>query len=1061
MHTSEIRTAVGAGEGTGAVAASRKEEALWLLERLAPQSAANNLSVAFAVAGSIREDLLEQSLALLVRRHEALRTVYRVSGARLTRTVLDPVEVRLTTAVLDTAPDTLDADLTAFVGRRFALDGGLLLRAAVLRGADREVVCLAVHHLVFDTLSAVPFLAELAEAYTALLDHGAPPPALLRTVPALVEPEAREESLEFWHKQLADYDPGALDLWCGAPDPAEPTLLGGRVSHELSAAAREAVARLRRSARAPEAVVLLAAYQLLLAAHGAGPDLAVGSPVDVRPRDAAGAIGYHVNVLPLRTRVTPEQPVRAFVRAARETFFDALAHADVPVDHLTGTVPRSGSSWRNMLFRHLFNYVPDTVLPNFTIGGADAEPLVVENGYSKFDLEFFVLSSADRLRIRAVHCTELLTAEEVTALLERYDALLVALAEDDRRPVGEIPVWSARDREVIGAANRTAAPIDPATVLEAFAARVAQAPDAPAVHGAAGATSYRQLWRAARAVERQLAAVGAGRGEVVAVAAARGPELAAAVLGSWLAGAAYLPLDPEHPEQRIAYQLADSGVRAVLTGPGVVLPGTGALPVLPLAPAAEAGPCPLPDAPVAADPAAPAYLIYTSGSTGRPKGTVVGHRALANLVAHFGAELAVGPGAAAIWLTTFSFDISGLELFVPLAHGGSAVAAPDEARTDGAVLRELVERHDAAVVQATPTTWRLVLDRVGGALRGRRVLCGGEPAPPPLVAALLATGCTLHHVYGPTETTVWSTSGVLTDADRPVHVGRPIANTRVRVLAPDGAVLPVGVRGELCIGGAGLADGYHGRPELTAERFAEHPLLGRLYRTGDLARWRPDGTLELLGRADRQVKLRGNRIELGEVESVLLAHPEVRGAAVAVVGDPAADAVLWAFVEPVDPAAAGEAADGLADRLWEHAGSRLPRAVLPQRFLVLEGLPTTLNDKTDYPALVALAARQPLPAAPEDRPQEGAGEAPDQLVADLVGLWQRVLERQDVSRDTNFFSHGGHSLLGALLVQEAEALTGVRLKLADLFEHPTPARLAGCLRAADGGEATDRTGEGE
>ncbi|MFF6808160.1 amino acid adenylation domain-containing protein [Streptomyces sp. NPDC012616] len=1039
-----------------AEAASRKEEALWLLERLAPRSAANNLSVAFRVDGRLQESPLQEALTLLVRRHETLRNVYRASGAHLTRSDLAPSAVSLVPRVLTTCPEDLDTDLTAFVAERFPLDGSLLLRAAILRGADGDVFCLAVHHLVFDTLSGVSFLSELAEAYGALVGPGVPPPALLEPVPSLVEPEPAEASLGFWREQLADYDLSALDLWCGVPDAAEPTLVGDRVIHDLSEGARAAVKRLQRELRAPEAAVLLAAYQLLLATHGAGPDLAVGSPVDVRPREAAGAIGYHVNVLPLRARVTPEQTVRAFVRGTRDVFFDALAHADVPVDHLTPLVSRGGSSWRNMLFRHLFNYVPGSVLPRFTIGSLQAEPLVVENGFSKFDLEFFVVATSDRLRVRAVYCTDLLTRQDVELLLERYDALLVQLAEDVERPIGALRVWSDRDREVIAAANRTQAEVGSESVLSAFTAGLLARPDAPAMHTSDGATSYRQLWHAALAVREQLTEAGVQGGDVVAVAALRGPELAAAVLGSWLANAAYLPLDPEHPEQRIAYQLADSGARAVLAGPGVHLPGAASRTVLTLALAGDAPSRPLPAEPVAADPAAAAYLIYTSGSTGRPKGTVVGHRALANLVAHFGTELDAGPDTTVVWLTTFSFDISGLELYVPLAYGGSVVAAPDAARTDGGVLRELIRRHDADVVQATPTTWRLVLEETGPALRGRRVLCGGEAAPQPLVKRLLATGCTLHHVYGPTETTIWSTSGILRPGGpEPAGIGRPIANTRVMVLAPDGTELPIGVRGELCIGGDGVAHGYHGRPELTAERFVDDPQRGRYYRTGDLACWRADGTLELLGRADRQIKLRGNRIEPGEIEAVLLAHPSVRGAAVALVGDPDADAALVAFVEPAR-ARSTDAAEDLVERLWEHARAELPRALVPQEFLVLDTLPTTLNDKVDYAALAELGrARRATPA-----PQGPADDTADALVRDLIGLWQRVLNRQDITADTNFFSHGGHSLLGALVVQEAEALLGVRVALSELFEHPTPSRLAGHLRAA-GGDQTEGRREGE
>jgi amino acid adenylation domain-containing protein len=766
----------------------------------------------------------------------------------------------------------------------------------------------------------------------------------------------------------------------------------------------------------------------------------VGSPVDVRPRHAARAIGYHVNVLPLRARGTRGDTVRGFVRGVREVYFGALAHSDVPVDELTGLVPRSGSSWRNMLFRHLFNYVPRAALADTTFAGGPAERLAVENGYSKFDLEFFVVSAPDELRVRAVFCSELLDPEDVELLLARYEELLLAMAGAPDAPVDGLDVWSARDRQVIEEANDTGTASGSASVLAAFAEHARSRPDAPALVSGERSISYRDLHAAASAVSDQLRAADVRPGDTVAVAARRGPELAAAVLGTWLTGAAYLPLDPEHPRQRIAHQLSDSGAAAVLTGPDVTLPVDSDRPVLHVESTAQARPDHRIGEVPAVDTASPAYLIYTSGSTGLPKGTIVSHRSLANVVNHFAAELRTGPGDHVLWSTTFSFDISALELYVPLTVGGTAVGAPDMARTDGRVLRDLLERHEVRAVQATPTTWRLVLEEAGPALRGRRVLCGGEPAPLPLVEALLATGCTLHHVYGPTETTIWSTSAVFDALDgRAPGVGRPIAATRALVTSPEGRALPIGVRGELRLAGDGVAIGYHGRPELNAERFGTHPRYGRYYHTGDLARWRADGTLELLGRSDRQVKLRGNRIELPEIEAVLLALPEVRASAVVVVGDPAADAVLVAFVEaPLD-------AVDLSDRLWEHARTSLPRAMVPQEFVTVEALPANLNGKVDYPALVRAAEehRAAVPAA-------AAVPAPeDGLVADLVALWRRLLKRDDVSSETNFFTHGGQSLLGALLVQEIESHTGVRLALADLFDNPTPTSLARCVRAAD------------
>jgi acyl-coenzyme A synthetase/AMP-(fatty) acid ligase/acyl carrier protein len=385
--------------------------------------------------------------------------------------------------------------------------------------------------------------------------------------------------------------------------------------------------------------------------------------------------------------------------------------------------------------------------------------------------------------------------------------------------------------------------------------------------------------------------------------------------------------------------------------------------------------------------------------------------------------------------------MAGIELHVPLYSGGRIVIAPDEARTRGEVLRELIDRYEPGILEATPTTWRLVLDQVADRLAGRRIICGGEPVPVSLARSLVRTGCQVHHAYGPTETTIWSTSCVVPDdlGDR-LDVGRPIRNTQVMVLDTNGRELPVGVRGEVCIAGRGVALGYHDRPELTADRFREHPVYGRYYRTGDLGQWRADGSLELLGRADRQIKLRGNRIELGEVEAVVLSHPQVRAAAALVIGDLSADARLVAFVETT-----GEA--DITGELWEHARATLPRSAIPQDFLVVDALPTNANQKVDYIALARLAGER----APGRGTAGAEPEPADEVVRELLALWRRLLDRDDVTATTNFFTHGGHSLLGAQLLQHVEQSLDVTVKLADLFSAPTPAGLAEHIRSVRGG----------
>jgi amino acid adenylation domain-containing protein len=570
---------------------------------------------------------------------------------------------------------------------------------------------------------------------------------------------------------------------------------------------------------------------------------------------------------------------------------------------------------------------------------------------------------------------------------------------------------------VIGRANQTARPVVPGTVLEAVFENVRRTPLAVAVLDGDRTTTYRQLWDCAERTRSALLEAGAAPGAVVAIAARRGAELLGAVLGIWLAGAAYLPVDVEQPEQRKRHLLTDSGARIVLADD----PADLDVPVLPLRPVANepAGEPALAHVPDREDAA---YLIYTSGSTGPPKGTWIAHRSLSNIAADFAERLRATPRDTTLWLTTFAFDMVNLELYMPLWSGGRIAVAPDAARVDGDALLGAIDRFDPGIIQATPTTWRAVLDRVAGRLGGRRIVTGGEMVPVPVARRLVDAGCEVHHAYGPTETTTWSTWGVLSRRlGERLDIGVPIRNTRVMVAGPDGRALPVGVRGELWIAGDGVALGYHRRPELNARRFGDHPDLGRFYRTGDMGRWRADGTLEIFGRADRQVKLRGNRIELAEVEGALLSHPDVAAAAAIV-----ADDRLMAFIQ-----AAPGAGDPTA-QLWEHARRSLPRAAIPARFILVDALPVNANEKVDYLALNRNAA--------------SPGEPDDELVGAVLRLWRELLDREDLDSGSNFFTSGGHSLLGAKLLTRLEETLGPALRLADLFDAPTPARLAEVIR---------------
>ncbi|GAA3728991.1 hypothetical protein GCM10022225_07970 [Plantactinospora mayteni] len=1016
-------------------------EALWLLHQLVPDRAVSNVALAIEFDRPPRWWPLREALNWLVRRHASLRTSFSAVDGVPVRRPTD-ADVPLELDVYGSTPETVEADLRAYAAAPFTLDEPPLLRVGLFAvGPHRQIVCLVAHHIVIDAASLRVLVDELGQAYEAIAADGEPPtlPPPIELPPATVPPQA----LRFWRDHVAGHDSAGMRLE-GAQDPVgPPTFAGHLVERPMADEAVQALATLRRRCHTTDAIVLLSAYYATLRGHGAADDALVGVMMDTRAGSTAaggGAVGYHVATLPLRVTLAAAMPFETLVARVTRLMVDPIEHGPVPFEVLArghvGTAGADPSWWRNRLVRCLFNFRPGAPDPEPV--GAGSRIRDVSTGLSRFDLELTVARIGAQTVAYLLASTEAYDPSLARTFLERLDVVLTQAAADPTRPLGDFDLRTAADRRLVADANRTAvAWPEPGTVLGMVDAVARRHPAATAVVEGGRPVTYAQLLRAGAATAGKLADLGAGPGSVVAIAAPRGAPVAAAALGVWAAGAAYLPLDPDHPPARLVEQLTDADCRVVIGDPPegcaagrtvLPVPAFGKLTSLDRLPTFSG-----------LDPEAPAYLIYTSGSTGRPKGVVLTHRNLANVVRHFATELDMDSTTSMMWLTTFAFDISALELFLPLSVGGRVVVAADELRASPDALVELIDDADVSAVQATPTTWRLAAPAAKGRLVGRTVLCGGEPLSAPLAEQLHATGARVLNVYGPTETTIWSTAAELSPAG-PVTIGTPISNTRVAVLDPRGRPRPVGLAGELYIGGDGVAVRYHNQPDLTGERFRDTEAVGRGYRTGDVARWRPDGQLELLGREDRQVKLRAHRIELGEVESVLEDHPEVRAASVALRGDPSADGRLVAFVAATER-------PGLTADIWSYAARRLPAYSMPAQVVVLPELPSTDNGKTDHRAL----AGRDLPVDGAPVPADGDREPADTTEAVLVELWRSVLSRPAVGPLDNLFLNGGNSLVAVRLATAVTSRLGVPVTMAMVFRAPTPAALAALIQTGGTG----------
>ncbi|MEO7261300.1 MAG: amino acid adenylation domain-containing protein [Jatrophihabitantaceae bacterium] len=1067
---------------------SHSQRQLWYLDQLSPANPFYNNPSAFEFTGTLDLPALQRAVSEVVRRHESLRTVFTLVDGEPCQLVrpagpvpmplIDltglPVAERLGQARLVT-----EADAQA----PFDLAAGPLLRTSLLKLGEREHRWLLnVHHIVADGWSIGILVHEVGELYAAYL-HGRPSPLAELAVQypdyALWQRGRGEDgALEYWTSRLADA-PTLLALPTDRPRPATQRFQGGRLGVSAGADTLRGLHAVGQAGDATLFMTLMATLSVLLWRYSGQDDVCVGTPFANRnSSELEDLIGHFINTVVIRNQLAADQSFAELLAEVRHRVLEAYDHADQPFEQLVGALHPERHASYSPLFQVML------VLQNMPLGrlvlpGLAMRPLETSTGAARFDLALEVTERDGELELLFEYDSDLFEPTTIARMAAHYVRLLEQVSRDPHRPVGELELLSAAERQhELYDCNATLQPLtSPVDLVERFEAQARRCPDQLAVVSGAQRLDYASLDRRANRLAAALIGRGVRPDQLVGLCMGRSVELVVGILGILKAGAAYLPLDPALPAERLAGMVADAEPALVLTGPvltdRVLTDRVSIDPVLANPKLAD---------PALADPASPsvasepasagwlalaaveaegasedppgvavradnlAYLIYTSGSTGRPKGVAVSHASVTNLLDHWLARLGPAPGAAAALWSSVGFDVSVQEILLPLTTGGALHLVPEELRADPEALMSWLREHRIELAYLPPAYVKWIDEAPAERLSGlvlRQLLVGVEPLPELALHRMCEVLPELEILngYGPTETAVYSSAYLQPrPLARQCPIGRPLANTRIYLLDERLQPVPVGVAAEIYIGGAGVARGYLGRPGQTAERFVPDPFVAgqRMYRTGDLGRRLPDGDLCYAGRRDHQVKLRGFRVELGEVEAVLRQQPGVREAAVLLDENGAGEPRLVAAV------ARGEApAQQPAE--WREALSRqLPGYMIPAVFLELAELPMTANGKLDRAALL----RQALADGPM---QVNQASPRDHVELALYKIWERLLLQPDIGIRDSFFDVGGSSISAIKLAHAIGEEFGQRLPISEIVAHPSIEALAARLRRGSGG----------
>jgi amino acid adenylation domain-containing protein len=1006
---------------------SFSQERMWFLQELLPEGTAYNMVVGVEIDGAFDREVFVASLGDVAARQESLRTTFASPDGEPVQHVAHSAELRVYDRDFRKLPaaernDAAMALATELVTRPFDLENGPLWWTLIMRLDDtRVIVVFGFHHIIGDLWSFGVLGQELSEAYNARMHK-----TLSNRAPIEIhygdfalwqrewfEGHRLDEQMSYWTKQLAGISP--LELPADRPRPAFFTGRGDRARIEISPALIERIRAISVREHVTPFMTLFAAFNVLLHRYTAQDDIVVGVPIANRTRiGTEQLIGTFVNTLVHRNSLAGNPSFAELLHRVRAVALEAFAHQDLPFERLVRELAPPRDASRSPVFQVMFNMANAPVRAAAS-EDANTKPFLVDRQAAQFDLTLGV-SITDAPGFTANFNRDLFDKSTIERFLENYATLLEAATREPSRGIDDLPAMPTNARRALiedHNATTAAYPKQPVTVL--VAEQAANAPNATAVECGDVALSYAQLEERSNKLARYLQRRGVTPGALIGVSLNRSTDMLVSLLGVLKSGAGYVPIDPMYPPHRVQFMLDDSGATAVLTESSLAtrLPKSNASVIVIDDEAGEVAAESGDTLAFVPQPNDRAYVIFTSGSTGEPKGVQISHDALVNFLW----SMRKTPGFAAsdslLAVTTISFDIAGLELYLPLVSGGTVIIADRQVSSDGRRLRDMLLRRKPTVMQATPATWRSLIDAGwnAGDTPDLKILCGGEALPRDLAEEMLVRGREVWNLYGPTETTIWSTVHRVTSDSGAVPIGEPIANTRVYVLDAARELVPVGVPGELYIGGAGVAIGYLNRPELTASRFVEDPFVAggeRMYRTGDSVRYRADGTLEHLGRLDNQVKLRGYRIELGEIETALAKSPALSRCVVEVRQERLVAYVVFA-----------DAQEMTASEVRAFLRDTLPDFMVPSLVVPLAELPLTPNGKVDRRALP-----DPLRAAGRVQRVHIEPSTPTELT--IAAIWKEALNVETVSATDNFFELGGHSLLSMRVVHEIQQQTGWR-----------------------------------